>query len=229
MMMKNLLENDFVTSLNVKSHPIADCLNVSSTEFDLDDMDSPINELAFGEGKVSFRNNTFGNIQVIAYENFIDQCVNPKSFLVGRKKCDYLMIHANSSGYVLLLEVSSALGDSSNLSQPILSKGKNKRVVYSGGKFQKCEEQLCSSLSDLMSVPSIKNILSSKERKVCLMGYRINPHTDRDYLLKHPFERYLHVEMKATAEKGALLPSPEINALGFEYRRISHVFAFDLN
>lgn len=44
-----------------------------------------------------------------------------------------------------------------------------------------------------------------------------------------PFERYLQIESKTTGEDGALMESPAINALGFEYRRISHNYAFSLS
>jgi hypothetical protein len=60
------------------------------------------------------------------------------------------------------------------------------------------------------------------------MAYRVNPHTDPDYLMKHPFERYLRVESKATAEDGAIVPCLMINNLGFEYRRISHEYSYRL-
>ena len=76
---------------------------------------------------------------------------------------------------------------------------------------------------------SIKNYLESKAHRVCIMAYRVNPHTDSEYLKKHPFERYLGIESKITGEDGALMESPAINALGFEYRRINHNYAFSLS
>lgn len=131
-----------------------------------------------------------------------------------------MLVHSDDKGYALLIELTSALGTAENLKIPI-----NK---YPGGKYEKCECQLASSLGDLLAVPTINIYLLAKAHRICLMAYRVNPHTDPDYLMKHPFERYLKVESKATAEDGAIIPCSAINSLGFEYRRISHEYSFRL-
>ena len=218
---KLLLESDFVAHHKVHSVVQADCLTIDCEKFDLDDMPSPIQIISFGEGKVSFVNDTYGELEIAAYEKFIDQCKKPSSFLNGRMKCDYLAAHKDVLGYTMLIELTSALGFVENLSKP------DKK--FKGGKYEKSEYQLANSLKDLLSVASIKTYLESKAHRVCLMAYSVNPHTDSEYLKKHPFERYLQIESKTTGEDGALMESPAINALGFEYRRINHNYAFSLS
>ena len=217
---KPLLESDFVAHHGIHVLPIADVITTDAMQFDLDDMPSPVRLMEHGEGKVSLTNGMYGTVEILAYENFINQCTKPSSFLNGRRKCDYMAIHFDDGGYVLLIEITSALGSVENLKKPL----KN----HPGGKYEKSEHQLASSLGDLFAVPAINAYLTAKAHRVCLMAYRVNPHTDPDYLIKHPFERYLRVESKTTAEDGAIVPCPAINNLGFEYRRISHEYSYRL-
>lgn len=239
-MLKDLLEKDFVSHHGIHVSPVADAVMVSSASchccaygrcccpcgcFDLDDMPSPVQVLPLREGKVSFENKVHGEIEVVAYENFVNQCTRPASFLKGRKKCDYVLKHTDTSGYVLLLEVTSALGSIENLMKPTHK--------FQGGKFEKAEYQLGSSLDDLLDVPSIAKCLKAMRHCICLMAYKVLPHTDPMYLMLHPYtnpyERYLSVEAEATAENGAIVPCPMIEQKGFEYRRIDHRKVFSLN
>ncbi|MBO8432321.1 MAG: formylglycine-generating enzyme family protein [Bacteroidetes bacterium] len=59
-------------------------------------MPSPVQVLPLREGKVSFENKVHGEIEVVAYENFVNQCTRPASFLKGRKKCDYVLKHTDT-------------------------------------------------------------------------------------------------------------------------------------
>ena len=79
-----------------------------------------------------------------------------------------------------------------------------------------------------LAVAAVEELMMARQHRVCLMAYRVSPHTDPDYLMKHPFERYLRVESKATAEDGAIVPCLAINSQGFEYRRISHEYSYRL-
>ena len=110
-MLKDLLEKDFVSHHGIHVSPVADAVMVSSASchccaygrcccpcgcFDLDDMPSPVQVLPLREGKVSFENKVHGEIEVVAYENFVNQCTRPASFLKGRKKCDYVLKHTDT-------------------------------------------------------------------------------------------------------------------------------------
>lgn len=87
--------------------------------FDLDDIDLSFSYLDEGAGKVTFENNVHGCIEVAAYERFINNCRKPRSFQQGRKRCDYIMAHSSSSGYVMLVELTSAIGEESVLEKPV--------------------------------------------------------------------------------------------------------------
>lgn len=224
---ESLLNNEFISHYKISSKNVNVCSLLSNeVDFDLADNNTvPFKILPFGGGSVSFHNKK-GELEILHYENFINQCKKPSSFLNGRKKCDYLLAHTDISGTVLLLEITSASGSGSNLSKPILKRTNPSVVQYRGGKYEKCEDQLHSSLSDLMNVPLVKNVLGSYSRKICLMAYRIN-HPKSNYESR-PYGRYLDIETNATLANGAIVSCKKIEALGFEYRRIKHGVTFNL-
>ena len=234
--MKTLLENDFIATYGIKSEVSVAALQIKEIEFDLDDdldsIPSPIQLKALGDGKVSFHNEK-GEIEIVHYEDFIDQCKKPRSFLNGRKKCDYLMTHTDKRGTAMLVEITSAHGTKENLSKPIPRRNKAKSILFEGGKYEKCEEQLWQSLSDLKIVPSIAHKLDSYAHKICLMAYEVKPNTEKqaepkEAIIRRPFNRYLKEESRSTSEDGAIVPCPKIEVLGFEYRRIEHGYVFQL-
>ena len=145
----------------------------------------------------------------------------------NERKCVYLLTHADGNHTAMLVEITSALGSVGSLQQPIVEK-KSGDVLYAGGKYEKCEDQLFQSLRDLKQVPSIASKLDSYEQRICMMAYVINPYTNKELLSKKPFLRYLHIEAKATAASGAVLSSPKIETLGSEYRRIEHSHVFTI-
>lgn len=224
--MKHLLENDFIATHGIHTLPVADEVVTAEVDFDLLDMSSPIALQPLGAGSMSLHNE-YGELSVIHYEDYIDQCKKSRSFYEGRKKCDYLLTHTVSMHTAMLVEITSALGNTDPLREPIRNK-KTGEVLYEGGKFEKCEDQLYQSLYDLKMVGAITSKMDAYERKICMMAYVINPYTDAELLRRKPFLRYLHIEAKTTADNGAVLSSPKIESLGFEYRRIEHSHVFSL-
>ena len=225
--MKQLLENDFLKHYGVTSTVAIDCLCVTDVDFDLDDEDSSISLKALGAGKASFHNDN-GELEIIHYEDFINKCDKPPSFKKGRKKCDYLLCHTTTPETVMLLEITSALGSQANLEKRIVHRT-TCEVLYEGGKFEKCEDQLFQSLSTLVKVPSISGKLNEYTRKICLMAYTIKPaQTKSQSIGSRPFAKYLTIEAKATSDNGAIIDCPRIEKLGFEYRRIEHQYVFKL-
>lgn len=225
--MKQLLENDFLKHYGVTSTVAIDCLCVTDVDFDLDDQDSPIGLKALGAGKASFHNDK-GELEIVHYEDFINQCDKPPSFKKGRKKCDYLLCHTTTPKTVVLLEITSALGSRANLEKPITHKNTGK-LLYARGKFEKCEDQLFKSLRTLDEVPSISRRLKAYTRKICLMAYTIKPAQAKlQSIGSRPFAKYLAIEAKATSDNGAIIDCPKIEELGFEYRRIEHQYVFKL-
>ena len=225
--MKQLLENDFLKHYGVTSTVAIDCLSITDVDFDLDDEDSPISLKALGAGMVSFHNDN-GELEIIHYEDFINQCAKPRSFKNGRKKCDYLLYHTTTPKTVVLLEITSALGSRANLEKPITHKNTGK-LLYARGKFEKCEDQLFQSLCTLDKVPSISRRLKAYTRRICLMAYTIKPAQAKlQSIGSRPYAKYLTVEAKATSDNGAIIECRRIEVLGFEYRRIEHQYVFKL-
>lgn len=225
--MKQLLENDFLKHHKVTATVAVDCLCVTDVDFDLDDQDSPISQKALGAGKASFHNDK-GELEIVHYENFINQCDKPPSFKKGRKKCDYLLYHTTTPETIMLLEITSALGSQANLEKRIVHRTTG-NVLYEGGKFEKCEDQLFQSLSTLDEVPSISRRLKAYTRRICLMAYTIKPAQAKSQSIgSRPFAKYLTIEAKATSDNGAIIDCPRIEGLGFEYRRIEHQYVFKL-
>lgn len=225
--MKQLLENDFLKHYGVTSTVAIDCLSITDVDFDLDDEDSPISLKALGKGTASFHNDN-GELEIIHYEDFINKCNKPPSFKKGRKKCDYLLYHTTTTKTVVLLEITSALGSQANLEKAITHRTTGK-VLYEGGKFEKCEDQLFQSLRTLDKVPSISRRLKAYARRICLMAYTIKPTQAKSQSIgSRPFAKYLTIEAKATSDNGAIIDCPKIEELGFEYRRIEHQYVFKL-
>lgn len=227
-MLKNLLLKQFVSHYNITARELSvDACLINDNEFDLDDMDSPITILPFGDGKLSFKNDG-ERLEVIHYEDFINQCKKPLSFQNGQKRCDYIVSTSEETedrSHFILAELTSALGGVSNLSKPIFSHDK---VTFAGGKYEKAEMQLSGSLTSLENVPEIRDYINHKKDKQCIMAYKIIAYDDPIKRIQHPMNRYLQIESEETHNNGAVILSPIINSFGFTYRRISHAAYYQL-
>lgn len=227
-MLRDLLLNQFVSHYGISARELSvDAVFTQDNEFDLDDMDSPITILPFGEGKLSFKNDG-ERLEVIHYEDFINQCKKPLSFQNGQKRCDYIVSTAEETeehSHFILAELTSALGGVSNLFKPIFSHDK---ITFTGGKYEKAEVQLSGSLTTLENVPEIRDYISHKKDKQCIMAYRIIAYDDPIKRMQHPMNRYLQIESAETHNNGAVILSPIINGYGFTYRRISHAAYYQL-
>lgn len=224
--MKELLERDYIAEHKISSRDVTAVPEITdSVDFDLKD-DFPIEILPLGMGQLSIHNEK-GNLEIIHYENFVNQCKRPASFLRRRSKCDFILTSIDNHEIVLLIEMTSALGSIANLQKAIIREADG-ATVFPGGKFEKCEFQLYSSLRDLMVVQSISEVLNAYAKRICLMAYKIEPYRDTSIIHTRPYTRYLQIESKATSDNGAIVPCPAIEALGFEYRRIEHSFIFSL-
>lgn len=223
--MKTLIDNAFVAHYGITSFTPAVEYNVQEESFDIDDKSTlPIVEKSNGQVTLS---NISGGVDVLSYEHFINGCKRPRGFANGLKRCDYVITSATNKSIVCLLEITSAVGSVSGLSIPILH-SKTKAVIYPGGKYEKVQDQLESSLKTLMDVPAISSDFQQRIRKVCLMAYRIYPYTKLKDRIRHPFMRFLGIEARETKEQGAWFSCPGIESYGFEYRRINHDYTFIL-
>lgn len=222
-MLSDLLRHQFIShySITTKGITVDECITDLS-DFDLDDMKSPIKVLPFNQGKVSFKGNT-EHLGIVHYEDFINQCNKPISFSNGRKRCDYIIYSIDSDngiGHIFLAELTTATGGTSNLSKAILCNNGN--IKYAGGKYEKAEKQLADSLATLLDVPEIKAFFNNRTDKQCIMAYKIESYEDPVLRMRHPMNRYLEIESAETQQSGAVISSPAINSYGFTYRRLSH-------
>lgn len=224
--MKNLFEIDFVAHYGITTPNITvDESYITQPIFDIDDKVMP-SIVAARQGQVSL-SNVPGGVDVLAYEKFINDCKKPTAFSNGLKRCDYVLTSHSNNAVVCLLEMTSAQGSTSSLSLPI-SNRKTGVVTYAGGKYEKVEDQLSTSLRTMLAVPAIANDFRSRVRKICLMSYVVYPYSSVLDRIIHPFMRYLRIESRETRDTGTWINCPAIQALGFEYRRISHDYTFTL-
>lgn len=107
----------------------------------------------------------------------------------------------------MLVEITSALGNTDPLRVPICN-NKTGKVVYEGGKFEKCEDQLYQSLRDLKLVSTIASKLDAYQQRICMMAYVINPYTDPIYYEESLFcdTSTLKQEQQQTKGPYCLLP-----------------------
>lgn len=220
--MINLLQNSLIEHYNISSPTVLKYEKLGNCSFDLDDTDGFV--LGKGCGKASF-DNKGGEVAVIGYEDFIRQCKRPQSFARGRKRCDFILCHDDEKGAFVLNEITSAYGDESNLALPI--KGKQ---PYPGGKYEKVVDQFVHSLDTLLSVSKIRSKVLNYKKRICLMSYKVIPNVGNEIIHKALSSVYSHryVESLETRGEGAIIKLKPINDMGFEYRRISHDFSFEL-
>lgn len=216
--MENLLTSDFLTVHNIKQKKGVNinCKKIC-TDFDLQDIDDFI--VPFGTGIISFSNKSGAEIKVLSYEKFFTSL---KHFSQGKMCCDFLLYDGNNS-FFILTEITSG----KHLDKPI---HKNNEIVFAGGKREKAEKQLYETLKLLCGVESISNFIEKYANKVCCFGYKlVNVFDGIDIKAPIAFNKYREIESQEVGENGAIISSSHIEALGFEYRRISHDYVFELD
>lgn len=223
-MIKHLIDSCFAAYYNLHRRPeVIDDHHTNDASFDLEDnVGNPI--VSFGAGIASFSNNMSKNIMVLEYERYIDK-YNRTKFHSGRKKCDFVL-EEDDGTTVILNELTSSSAGMKNLVKPIV----DKKNTYQGGKFEKAEKQLLESLKTLHDIPAIGSYLAGINKKICLCSYKLNMGVNLS-AIGNPVKTFSLGQTLAgrlVGEDGILISSPDIEKLGFEYRRISHDYAFKL-
>ena len=216
MAVKTLFINDFVTHYGITTTVVADEYYVDKRLFELDDkVGCPI--VSYGEGKVRFVN-VPGGLDVFAYERFIYS--TDVTFQDRLRRCDYLLTSSSTNYVVCLVELTSSINGLEGLAQS--------HKDLPGGKIKKIERQLLVSLQTMLGVPAIAANFAARQHRICIGAYRVFRHRNKKQRIKFPNNRYLQIEEKETNPNGAHISSPAIEALGFEYRRITHGGVFRL-
>ncbi len=224
MVLKEVFEGEFFSHYGITTPNVSiTCAITSSPEFDLSDDETALGRiLPLCDGDASFSGND-GNIQVLWYNEFINQCKKPRSFQEGRMRCDMILAASLSKGTEFLLLEITTEKEESNLTKPI--KGGH---PFAGGKNEKCQKQLLESLRTILPIKSISEYAKSCARRVCVMAYRIREsYMDLSGIkVSLPNKRFMKVEEKSVPS-GAIYSNPDIEAFGFEFMRISHSQVFN--
>lgn len=194
----------------------------SDSRFDLQ-MDGGVVIVPFGNGFASFSNESEMDVAVLDYEGYIEK-YSGTQFHNGRLKCDCIL-ESEEATTVILEEITSSGNGIENLQKPIIGKRE-----YAGGKFEKAEQQLFVSLQTLYKVPEIAAHFASQSKRVCLCSYKLYTSGEMT-LIGNPveaFSRGMAEAERQSGENGVKISSPQIEAMGFEYRRISHSFAYSI-
>ena len=217
--MRDLFINDFVSHYRITTRDIvADEYEVQDDPFEMaDSAASPIVDEGNGLLKM---HNVDGGMNVFAYERFINSCKKPLSFQNGRKRCDLVLTSRTNAELACLVEFTSTIGNTSNLTKPILNEDGS--TQYAGGKMEKAEVQLTESLKTMLAVPTIAGDMNARIHRVCMAAYRIFPILDPAVRMRYPDSRYKQIEARETGEDGAIISMPSIESLGFEYRRVAY-------
>ncbi|MCR5064322.1 MAG: hypothetical protein K6A67_00975 [Bacteroidales bacterium] len=219
-MIKTLIDKYFAKHYRLGRVVTIDESHTTGRRFDLKG-DDGITIVEQGSGFASFSNDAEYDIAVLDYEKYIDKYAGTK-FYTGLRKCDCIL-ESEYGSTIILDEITSSEIGMENLQKPIPGKR-----VYAGGKFEKAEQQLLVSLHTLNGVPEIAAHLDSQSKRLCLCSYKLYSSAEQE-LIGNPvgaFTRGLSEAERQTGEDGVIISSPEIEALGFEYRRISHSFVF---
>ena len=229
-MMKNLIDKYFAVHYHLHRVVAIDEETTQEEQFDLRD-ESPF-LFPFGDGYASFGNANKDKIHVLFYEEYIQKYAGTH-FENGRLRCDFI-VHGEPSAAIILNEITSSGKGMDDLKKPILKKDKrtgNKIIVYAGGKLEKAETQLLQSLQTLNEVPEIGSFFDAQLRKICLCSYKLYTSVDLT-LIGNPVEAFnqgMAMIERETGENGTIVSCPDIENLGFEYRRISHNYSFRIN
>ncbi len=223
-MIKALIDFYFAGHYHLGREVTIDESHTSERKFDLDGTIGAC-ILPFGAGQASFSNESQQDISVLDYEGYINKYSGTK-FYMGRGKCDCIL-ESESVATVVLNEITSSVSGMGNLTLPIFSK---KGKTYSGGKFEKAEYQLLVSLQTLLDVPHIAAHLAKQTKRVCLCSYKLYTSKEQS-IIGNPVAVFGLGQSEAerqTGEDGVKISCPDIESLGFEYRRISHCFSFSI-
>lgn len=219
-MIKALIDTYFASHYGQRRVVEIDEIHTTDSHFDLREEDGVV-VVEAGSGYASFGNEDRHDIAVLDYEGYIDKYAGTK-FHEKRLKCDCIL-ESESGRTIILDEITSSGRGMGKLLEPISGKRE-----YPGGKFEKVEQQLFVSLQTLSDVPEIAAHFSAQAKRVCLCSYKLYTFDELE-LIGNPVSVFARGQAEAerqAGEDGVIISSPKIEALGFEYHRISHNYTY---
>lgn len=209
--MDNLFQNELPKSLNLSRKISVRSQTTTQKEFDLEDKRNQNIILSKGSGYATYHNSLEKELYILDFENLRNQ-FSPYAILDNEgitKKCDYFITDKES---ICIFNEITTGNDIDSLEKEI--KNKKGDIEFEGGKFEKGQYQLLHSIKVVEKCSTIWNKISSFSTKICLFSYKLTSSINA----QNAFNRALEFENN----EGIVYSNPEIEKLGFEYRRIGN-------
>lgn len=202
------------------NHPSVE--KTTDAQFDLVDATPAITNP--GNGAVTIANPNSAICEIFHLDGFLKQ-YNKYAFTNGINPCDYLVTVKEKS--LLFVELTES-NDVNNLQKAIKNK-KTGNIIFPGGKNEKAQKQLESSVGLFMKDQCFQQAASAFSKKTCIFGYKICTASGPGGV-KAPkvFSRSRTIASQLTQNKGEQLSSPVLETLGFSLYRIAHPYKFDI-
>ena len=185
-MMKDLLENDFVSHYRLSKNGSINVVSTSSTDFDLED--DPVLIYPSGEGTAKYSNPSNKEVNIIRYELFFKSL--PQLFQKDKLNCD-LFVYTFDGQYFLLNELTD----------------KNKKK---GKKRKHAISQMFTTLQLISAVSTINAFINQHVIKQCCY-FNKKYQSPRDIRAISAFNR-----INSYSQNGYKMSDSDIESYGFE-------------
>lgn len=194
----------------------------TETEFDLADATPALTNPS--NGAITIANPNSAECEIFHLDNFLKQ-YNKYTFTNGIHPCDCLVTVKEKS--LLFVELTESK-DVNNLQKAIKNK-KTGNIIFPGGKNEKAQKQLESSVGLFMKDQCFQQAASAFSKKTCIFGYKIRTASGPGGI-KAPkaFSRNRTIASQLTQNKGEQLSSPALESLGFTLYRIAHPYKIQI-
>jgi hypothetical protein len=197
-MMKNLLEQDFISHYGLGINVTANVVATSVVEFDLNDDSQLVYQP--GQGIAKYKNTTKKTVNVINYETYFKSLPSP--FQQNKENCDLIVFTSDNTCF-LLNELTDTAPD---YTLPFTNThGRNI------GKEQKARSQLRQTIEILINVSAISQYINSYTVKRCCF-FNKQSYIPQSINALQAFNR-LNSQMPC----GFNLSDQHIDALGFDF------------
>ncbi len=198
MMIKNLLENDFISHYRLSARVTVNIVSTTDADFDL--IDDLTLKYPSGDGIAKYSNPNRKEVNIINYESFINSM--PLAFRTGRENCDLIVYTSDFSCFLL-----NELTDTEPQYIPDFA-------LLSGtpriGKRNKAISQLIKTLNDISDVATIKSFIDKYLTKHCCF-FNKKAHAPYGITATIAFSR-----LSTLSSNGFQMSNPVIEAFGFE-------------
>lgn len=139
-----------------------------------------------------------------------------------RRRCDYVLFSLQDRQLSLFVELTSdATADGANLDRIDPNTGLS--------KLQKVPEQLAHTIKSLCLESRIKDYIDNQAtQRVAVCAVRLGVQSTSSQVIQKSMAPFNHVLKLQKAREGTIFDAPDLNELGFEYRRIEYPFELSL-